>query len=188
MPKKLPLNQQFQTPLEVCRWLVSYLNIPPFSTIFEPTPGSGNFIQALEERDFVDVERPQDNFFAHQFTKKYDLIIGNPPFSSQQRSSRSGVKGMALGYEIAELCFQQLTPTGKMVLILPWMYLINGEKRTDRVFPYLAEVIHLPRNTFPGIRTQTAIFIHHKQPTITTLLHSYTNMTMKPAPQLESYL
>lgn len=58
--------------------------------ILEPSFGTGNFIKVLKQKKFSKIygceidpllaEKPED-FFNHTFSKKYDLIIGNPPFS-----------------------------------------------------------------------------------------------------------
>lgn len=58
--------------------------------IFEPSSGTGNFVKVLKERGFnkiveceIDPEltkNPSD-FFEFPLTKKFDLIIGNPPFT-----------------------------------------------------------------------------------------------------------
>lgn len=59
-------------------------------TILEPSFGTGNFIRVLNQRGFYNVDgceidgtltdEPKD-FFDYPLDKKYDLIIGNPPFT-----------------------------------------------------------------------------------------------------------
>lgn len=58
--------------------------------ILEPSFGTGNFIKVLGDRDFRNIDaceidpeltkEPKD-FFDYPLQKKYDLIIGNPPFT-----------------------------------------------------------------------------------------------------------
>ncbi|MEA2033686.1 MAG: N-6 DNA methylase [Euryarchaeota archaeon] len=58
--------------------------------ILEPSFGTGNFIQILRDRGFTNIEgceidpqwtkKPSD-FFLYPIDKKFDLIIGNPPFT-----------------------------------------------------------------------------------------------------------
>lgn len=58
--------------------------------ILEPSSGTGNFINVLQKQGFHNIdgceidpeltENPQ-NFLDYPLDKKYDLIIGNPPFS-----------------------------------------------------------------------------------------------------------
>lgn len=58
--------------------------------IFEPSSGTGNFIKVLKRRGFnnlveceIDPELTKDpsDFFEFPLTEKFDLIIGNPPFT-----------------------------------------------------------------------------------------------------------
>ncbi len=58
--------------------------------ILEPSFGTGNFIKVLREKGFKNIEgceidpaftnTPQD-FFLYPLDKKFDLIVGNPPFT-----------------------------------------------------------------------------------------------------------
>lgn len=58
--------------------------------ILEPSFGTGNFIKTLKEKTFSNIDgceideeftKTPSDFFNMSFDKKYDLIIGNPPFS-----------------------------------------------------------------------------------------------------------
>lgn len=58
--------------------------------ILEPSFGTGNFINVLKEKGFSNIDGCEidenltnnpSNFFEMPLIKKYDLIIGNPPFS-----------------------------------------------------------------------------------------------------------
>lgn len=70
--------------------LLEYKNYDRSIKILEPSFGTGNFIKVLEKRGFNNVDgceidaeltgTPRD-FFEHSIKEKYDLIIGNPPFS-----------------------------------------------------------------------------------------------------------
>src|SRR3989338_4045693 len=58
--------------------------------ILEPSFGTGNFIKVLNRKGFYNINwceidwaltnKPED-FFSHSIENKYDLIIGNPPFT-----------------------------------------------------------------------------------------------------------
>jgi len=94
MKNKQEILGQYFTKIEVVRNLVdlvlSHKHYRKNIKILEPSFGTGNFINALRERGFlnidgceIDVElakNPSD-FFNKSFDKHYDLIIGNPPFS-----------------------------------------------------------------------------------------------------------
>ncbi|MBU3924493.1 Eco57I restriction-modification methylase domain-containing protein [Patescibacteria group bacterium] len=94
MKNKQEILGQYFTKIEIVRDLVNlvFLNKHYKNSIkiLEPSFGTGNFIKALKEKKFSDIEgceideyltkNPSD-FFNMPFEKKYDLIIGNPPFS-----------------------------------------------------------------------------------------------------------
>lgn len=70
--------------------LFKYKNYDKNIKIIEPSFGTGNFIKVLKRRGFIDIdgceideeltEEPKD-FFNYPIEQKYDLIIGNPPFT-----------------------------------------------------------------------------------------------------------
>ncbi len=70
--------------------LFSYKQYPKNIKILEPSSGTGNFVNGLVDKGFCDiteceidkelVKNPVD-FFDLELKRKYDLIIGNPPFS-----------------------------------------------------------------------------------------------------------
>lgn len=91
--KKEILGQHWTKPevvntlLEV---LLDYKKLKKDAAILEPASGTGNFVSELKKRKFkkiteyeVDPElskKPVD-FFTIPTTKKFDLVIGNPPFT-----------------------------------------------------------------------------------------------------------
>jgi type I restriction-modification system DNA methylase subunit len=79
---RLHSDNEFQTPYEVCRYMVSLIPVTA-KTILEPTPGIGNMIAAIEGRfEDINITAP-DDFFLLDRNKKYDVVIGNPPFTSK---------------------------------------------------------------------------------------------------------
>lgn len=94
MKNKQEILGQYFTKIEIVRNLVNlvFLNKHYKNSIkiLEPSFGTGNFIKALKEKKFSNIDgceideeltkNPSD-FFNMPFEKKYDLIIGNPPFS-----------------------------------------------------------------------------------------------------------
>ncbi len=91
--KKFVLGQYF-TKEEIVKRVVdllqSYKHYDKDVSILEPSAGTRNFIKELEKRDFNNIkeceideeltENPQD-FFTLSEENKFDLIIGNPPFT-----------------------------------------------------------------------------------------------------------
>jgi hypothetical protein len=87
------LGQYFTKPVTVkklIKLLFSYKNYINNIKILEPSFGTGNFIKALNSKQYLNVDgceidknltnTPSD-FFNLPLSQKYDLIIGNPPFS-----------------------------------------------------------------------------------------------------------
>ncbi|MFA5948342.1 MAG: hypothetical protein WC806_05260 [Candidatus Gracilibacteria bacterium] len=94
MKNKQEILGQYFTKVEIVRNLInlvlSHKHYKKNIKILEPSFGTGNFIKALKEKKFFNIngceidkeltKHPSD-FFNMIFEKKYDLIIGNPPFS-----------------------------------------------------------------------------------------------------------
>ena len=133
----MQIDAQFQTPKNICELMAD--KIPEGTlTVLEPTPGKGNLVSALRG---YDVTAPS-NFFDVEGI--FDAIVMNPPFTP-----------MKLGYEILYKCMDM---TDVIIALMPWLTIINSQKRTEDIFKYgLKEVTHLPRNTFKGSRVQTCI-------------------------------
>ena len=119
-------------------------------TILEPTPGKGNLVRVLKSY-FPDskIDAPKDFYDLYMDRKfnntdKYDLVFANPPFTP-----------MIKGYEMLE---QFTDMSDFIIVIMPWLVLINSEKRTKWLIEKgLCEVRHLPRSAFNGSRVQTCI-------------------------------
>jgi len=91
--KKIVLGQYF-TKKDIVKRLLdllqSYKNYPKTISILEPSSGTCNFVKELKYKEFNNIkeceidksltENPQD-FFNLEEKNKFDLIVGNPPFS-----------------------------------------------------------------------------------------------------------
>jgi len=91
----------------------------------------GDVVQA----DFFQLPTPAE---------KYDLVVANPPHSP-----------MLQGYEMMD---RLATFSDRIVVIMPWLWLINSQARHETWRPHIRRAVQLPRSTFPGARIQTAIF------------------------------
>ena len=94
MESKQEILGQYFTKIEIVRRLLAllfeYKKNNKKIKILEPSFGTGNFIKGLNERNYLNIDgceidndltkSPRD-FFEMPLTKKYDLLIGNPPFS-----------------------------------------------------------------------------------------------------------
>lgn len=68
---------------------------------------------------------------------------------------------MDLGYKMLDDFFN--IATNEIIILLPWMALINSERRTKKYIEKgLKKIIHLPRKAFPGSRVQTCILVFQK--------------------------
>lgn len=94
MQNKQEILGQYFTKIEIVNRLLDLLfehkKYKKNIKILEPSFGTGNFIAGLKQKEFLNIEgceidkcltdNPSD-FFEMPLEKKYDLIIGNPPFS-----------------------------------------------------------------------------------------------------------
>ncbi len=132
-------GNHFQTPEHICKYMASFLPINA-GRILEPTSGQGNLVKAL--RPFGKVIAPKD--FNLMKPATFDWIVMNPPFSPMKQ-----------GYEILYRCMDM---TDNIIALMPYLAIINGEKRTKDIFNWgLKSITHLPRSTFKGSRVQTCI-------------------------------
>ncbi|MFH1900272.1 MAG: hypothetical protein ABIJ83_03315 [Patescibacteria group bacterium] len=94
MQNKQEILGQYFTKIEIVRDLVNLVLSHKYYknniNILEPSFGTGNFIKILKEKEFSNIDgceidkeftKTPSDFFNMSFDKKYDLIIGNPPFS-----------------------------------------------------------------------------------------------------------
>ena len=140
----------FQTPPPIANYMVNML---PFGIkrVLEPTPGKGNIVRALKENGYsVEIPKNKTGDFWRAYSKyqsegmKFDASVMNPPFTPMDT-------GYKILYAVMEL-------TDQIIAIMPWLTLINSEKRTRTIWRYgLRSVTHLPRWVFPGSRVQTCI-------------------------------
>lgn len=157
----------FQTPLDLCRYIMSSVKIDKNDIVLEPTKGTGNFIRIFKELN-LRYDTPEGDFFKYKTTKKYDFIIGNPPFTP-----------MPLGYKILDICFDNLLKEdGELLFIMPILWLVNSTKRMKKYYPHLKRIHLLDRTVFKGSRVQCAVF-HLTEKTTNNpaeiYLYNYTN-------------
>lgn len=138
----------FQTPEWLCDFMASAVHGYP-NKILEPTPGNGNLIRAIKKKHpNAHILTPEGDFMKMDICN-VDFVIANPPFTP-----------MTLGYDMLDRFFEF---SGNVIALMPWLTVINSEKRLDRLKSYgLREIIHLPRSVFSGSWVQTCILMFTK--------------------------
>jgi len=127
----------FQTAKWVCDIMVGLLPAG-VSTVLEPTPGEGNLVRALNG---YQVTAPQEFW---NVSGRFDAVVMNPPFTPMEQ-------GYRILYAVMEM-------SDIVIALMPWLTLINSEKRTNDIKGYgLKSISHLPRSAFAGARVQTCI-------------------------------
>jgi hypothetical protein len=132
-------GDHFQTPERICDYMASFLP-ENAGLILEPTPGKGKLVKSLQNKG--NVFAPDDFYLMTE--NKFDWIVMNPPFTP-----------MSEGYKILYRCMDM---TENIIALLPYLAIINGEKRTQDIMNWgLKSITHLPRSIFKGSRVQTCI-------------------------------
>ncbi|HRJ59049.1 MAG TPA: hypothetical protein PLV64_22380 [Anaerolineales bacterium] len=131
-------TNDFQTPPTICNYMVSLLPPETIVSVLEPTPGQGNLVRALAG---YQVTAPAEFW---DVSGRFDAVVMNPPFTP-----------MTQGYRILSAVMEM---SDVIIALMPWLTLINSKHRTRQICTFgLREVIHLPREVFPGSRVQTCI-------------------------------
>ena len=143
---KIGNNEHFQTP-EWCCELMASLAPAGTKTVLKPTPGRGNLVKSLNKK--FEVVSPEGDFFDYDVSTGPKCVVMNPPFTP-----------MSKGYKMLYKCMEH---ADSIVALLPWLAIINGEKRTADIKTFgLKKIIHLPRSTFKGSRVQCCILVMSK--------------------------
>lgn len=169
--------QFFQTPVFVANKMAEMAEITPDfnGNILEPSAGCGALISAVHRINpniKVDaVELMEENiehlnqienvtlvgtdFLQTDFTKKYDIIIANPPFSKNQ-----DIKHI-------EKMWKLLKDGGVLVVITSTHWKISKGKLENKFYnwvqDYVLEEIELPENTFQNTKVKT-LLLKFKKP------------------------
>ena len=154
----MKVNKDFQTPIKVCQYMVSFLP-DNAGKILEPTPGDGNLVEICRNKGNV-FYHPGDFFKMRKI--RFDWIVMNPPFSPMKK-----------GYQILYDCMDM---SDNIIALMPWLTIINSQKRIDDIMNFgLVSISHLPRNVFPGSRVQTCILEMKKGYKGQTVFLNYQN-------------
>lgn len=148
-------TKEFQTPPEVCRYMVSLLP-PEVETVLEPTKGIGNIVSALKG---FKITAPDDYFLLDK-EQRFDAVVMNPPFSRKYGILENApasylAHGMQFGYRILVDCMHK---ADIVVACMPWFTLSDSDVRLRYIKKYgIRKLVVLPRKTFKYARIQTCI-------------------------------
>ncbi len=181
-PDSLKVGMDFQTPMEVCRYMASL--VPEYSArVLEPTPGIGNMVRACNERGF-DVVAAED-FFSLNKELRFDCVITNPPFSSKYAFNvPEGLNkhGMRLGYHILTECMQM---SDSVIALMPWFTISDSDVRLRSLKKWgMISITALPRKTFQFARIQTCVLELRKGFKGETSFKVFDLLNWKEQPQL----
>jgi|GEM_PF-848468 len=154
------LINDFQTPEDVCRYMVSLLP-NHVKTVLEPTKGNGNLVAALGN---YDVTAP-DDFFLMDKSIKFDAVVMNPPFSSgsailTNAPKNIDLRGMKAGHYFLTQCMQK---SDIIIALMPWFTISDSDVRLRYLKSFgIKSITALPRKTFQYARIQTVIIELHR--------------------------
>lgn len=154
----ITIDTNFQTPSPVVKYMCNM--IPAHcKTILEPTPGLGNIVKELEERDCYNITAAED-FFLIEPEKRWDCIVMNPPFSSKSGCLDNAPEGfdhsgMKLGYY---MLFECMKKSDNVIALVPWFTLTDSDVRLRMLKEWgIKSLTALPRKTFEYARIQTVV-------------------------------
>lgn len=158
MQTKNKIDSNFQTPLDICDYMISMIpdNVV---NVLEPTPGLGNIVKTLESKNKYEIIQA-DDFFLLDKNIRYDCIVMNPPFSSKSAFIDNApddldLKGMKIGYHILSECLKM---SDNVIALMPWFTISDSDVRMRLLKSFgLKSISPLPRKTFQYARIQTVI-------------------------------
>ncbi len=125
----------------------------------------------LSDKDFKSIQKFEKNLIKPDLKKEYDLIIGNPPYGDHKSPHAylfdSKLQIRAEGFFLW-LCAQKLAKNGVMVMLLPSLWLHNGEKYNKQkmeISKYLelVDAYRLPNNVFEKTKIATDILVFKRK-------------------------
>ena len=116
-----------QTPIELCRDLIKYVQMQETDRLYEPFKGEGGFYNsfpAANPKDWSEIQQGRD---FKDYVGEYDWVITNPPFRLQHEEGRINSFWYLLDYYTSrakkgvaflgnDRCFSALTPRRMEIL------------------------------------------------------------------------
>lgn len=154
----------YQTKTIIAEYMASL--VPEYAIVLEPTPGEGNLVKALKNRE-CGVFAPPDYFKVREelLKKEFDYVVMNPPFSDKSCNLELAPKdwkksGMKVGYRFL---LDAMSLSDNIIALMPWFTLIDSDVRTRKIKEFgLKQLTALPRSSFDYIRIQCCIMVLEK--------------------------
>lgn len=184
MENKIKVLGQFNTKPSIIDFILKqkFISQDKSITILEPSVGEGNFIRALKGKGYnkitayeIDEQYKEENikiadFLKEKIDKKFDLIIGNPPFTSVKLTKSYYGKGDTefktrfIEMLFLEKCLTLLNQRGKLVFIFPNRLFLD--KKFNKILKliyekgfYINRIIDLPLNIFSNTGSTSSVLI-----------------------------
>ena len=196
--KGVGILSEFYTPHAVVdkMWALAKQYVSPGADVLEPSAGTGRFAEGQSAYNITQIEtdktsarinrilnpqtevlqQPFQNLFLKNFKpqknydgKKYDLVIGNPPYGAYAGKE----KGMGEGREhkrfeeyFIDRGLDTLKPGGHMVFVVPSSFLRRGDdaiKKKIAAKGSLVEAYRLPNGAFPTTDVGTDILVVRRE-------------------------
>lgn len=127
-------NDFYATPIDVVENMLSFINLDGVEKILEPSAGNGNILKAIANKTNAEITSLEireeeysslkelsdiviiDDFINYEFDDKYDLIIGNPPYSN--------------AIDFVEKSLSLLSENGRLIFLLRTAFL-ESKKRYE---------------------------------------------------------
>lgn len=151
-------------------------------SILEPSSGTGNFVEALKNKGYKKITTYEidkqykdtgviiGDFLRERIGKKFDLIIGNPPFTSGKvPKSYYGKKETEFKTRFIEMLFLEkslklLNENGKVIFIFPNRLFLD--KKFNKILRliyhkgfYVNRIVELPLNIFTNTDSTSSVLI-----------------------------
>lgn len=181
---RIKILGQFNTEPAIIDYILKQSFIPTERniSILEPSSGEGNFVKGLNTRGYHNIKHYEidpkyknngatiQDFLKADIPSKFDLIIGNPPFTSIKLSKSyygngdTEFKTRFIEMLFLEKCLPLLKDTGKLVFVFPNRLFLDTKfnailKILYAKGFYINRIIDLPLNIFTNTKCTTSVLI-----------------------------
>ena len=175
---------QYNTKPSIIEFILKQNFFPKNKNIFllEPSSGSGEFIKVLKDKGYKKITAYEidkkykkkgiiiSDFIKAKVNKKFDLIVGNPPFTSGKVSkSYYGKAETEFKTRFIEMLFLEkslklLNEKGKIIFIFPNRLFLDKKfnnilKRIYQKGFYMNRIVELPLNIFTNTDSTSSVLI-----------------------------